>query len=146
MTTLPEVEHAQALMTEAMTWSVMKWLKDKKRVRKTADRANEALDQMSKETKLLWPENLRAAYDASAHKTGGGKQTQPEVSNEVKQVKKADDEAFQAHIEAENTFDEAERQLSTSMARDGCRKAIYSWELHEKAIRLAERLTQPRQG
>jgi hypothetical protein len=43
-------------------------------------------------------------------------------------------------MDAEETFDEAERQLSTSLAREGCRKAIQSWELHEKAIRRAEAL------
>jgi hypothetical protein len=43
-------------------------------------------------------------------------------------------------MDAEATFDLAEKQLSTSMAREGCRKAIHSWELHEKAIRKAETL------
>jgi hypothetical protein len=41
-------------------------------------------------------------------------------------------------MEAEKAFDDAERQLSTSLAREGCRKAIHSWDLHEKAIRKAE--------
>jgi hypothetical protein len=57
----------------------------------------------------------------------------------VRRVKEADDEAYRAHIEAERTFDEAERLLSTSLAREGCRKAILSWELHEKAIHRAEK-------
>jgi len=136
---LTEVEEAKALMTEAVEWSVMKWLREKKRVRKTADRANDALDQLSNETKLLWPAELRAAYGALAE-DARDKQADTEIPNAVKQVKRADDEAFGAHLDAEKTFDEAERQLSTRMAREGCRKAIYSWELHEKAIRMAERL------
>jgi len=140
MRKLPEVEEAKSLMTEAVEWSVLKWLKEKKRVRKIADRANQALDQLSKETKLLWPDELRAAYSALAENTGKGKSPDVRLLKSVKPVKQADDEAFRAHMEAESTFDEAERQLSTSMAREGCRKAIYSWELHEKAIRLAERL------
>jgi hypothetical protein len=41
-------------------------------------------------------------------------------------------------MDAEHTFDEAERLLSTSLAREGCQKAIRSWDLHEKAIRRAE--------
>ena len=146
MRKLPEVEEARALMTEAMEWSVMKWLKEKKRVRKTADRANDALDQLSEETKLLWPDELRAAYTALAQNAKPAKQPDAEIPNAVKQVKRADDESFRAHMDAESTFDEAERQLSTSMAREGCRKAIYSWELHEKAIRLAERLIPSQQG
>jgi hypothetical protein len=143
---LPEVEEAKALMTAALEWSVMKWLKEKKRVRKAADRANDALDQLSKETKLLWSDELRAAYGALVQNTGSGNQPDAELPNTVKQVKRADDESFRAHLDAENTFDEAERQLSTSMAREGCRKAIYSWELHEKAIRIAERLIPSQQG
>jgi hypothetical protein len=143
---LPEVEEAKALMTEAMEWSVMKWLREKKRVRKTADRANDALNRLSKETRLLWSEELRAAYDALAQNAKPAKQPDAEIPNAVKQVKRADDESFRAHLDAESTFDEAERQLSTSMAREGCRKAIYSWELHEKAIRIAERLIPSQQG
>ena len=139
MRKLTEVEEAKALMNEATEWSVMRWLREKKRVRKAADRADDALDQLVRETKLLWPAELRAAYGALAQ-DGRGKQTDTEIPNAVKHVKRADDEAVRAHIDAEKTFDEAERQLSTGMAREGCRKAIYSWELHEKAIRMAERL------
>jgi hypothetical protein len=143
---LPEVEEAKALMTEATEWSVMKWLREKKRVRKAADRANDALDELSEQTKLLWPSELRAAYGSLAQDANPGKQPDAEAPHAVKQVKRADDESFRAHMDAESTFDEAERQLSTSMAREGCRKAIYSWELHEKAIRMAERLIPSPQG
>lgn len=146
MRKLPEVEEAKALMTEAVDWSVMKWLREKKRVRKAADRANDALDELSRQTKLLWPGELRAAYGALEQNAKPANQPDAEIANAVKQVKRADDESFHAHMDAENTFDEAERQLSTSMAREGCRKAIYSWELHEKAIRMAERLIPSPQG
>ena len=40
MKTLPEVETAKQLMNEAIRWSVITWLREKKRVRKTADQAN----------------------------------------------------------------------------------------------------------
>ena len=140
MRKLTEVEEAKALMTEALEWSVMKWLKDKKRVRKTADRANDALDQLSKETKLLWADHLRAAYGELGRNASRENKLAEETLKSVGQVKGADDEAFRARTDAESMFDEAERQLSTSLAREGCRKAIYSWELHEKAIRIAERL------
>jgi len=145
MRQLPEVEEAKALMTEATEWSVMKWLREKKRVRKSADRANDALDQLSKGTKLLWPNVLRTAYAELARDTSRQDTADSEIPSAVKQVKRADDEALRARIDAESTFDEAERQLSTSMAREGCRKAIYSWELHEKAIRMAERLIPSQQ-
>jgi hypothetical protein len=44
---------------------------------------------------------------------------------------------------AEQTFDEAEKQLSTRLAREGCRQAIESWNLHQKAIRQSETLIPP---
>jgi hypothetical protein len=143
MRKLPEVEEAKALMTEALEWSVMKWLREKKRVRKTADRANDALDQLLKDTRFSWPQELQAAYADSARNSGPPKQPRDQVLDSVAQAKRAADEASRARMDAEETFDEAERQLSASKARDGCRKAIYSWELHEKAIRVAERLVPP---
>jgi hypothetical protein len=62
----------------------------------------------------------------------------PEIRLLVEKVKDADDAARRVRMDAEETFDEAERQLSTCLAREGCQKAIHSWELHEKAIRRAE--------
>ncbi len=136
-------------MTEATSWSVMKWLREKKRVRKTADVANAALDHMTEVVRKRWTDDVRLAYDALAPQAKGAtagrhhsKQlSQPvngEASSIAKTVKQADDEAYRARMDAEEAFDEAERQLSTSLAREGCRKAIHSWDLHEKAIRKAE--------
>ena len=151
MEKIPEVEAAKTLMTEAVSWSVMKWLREKKRVRKTADQANAALDQLNQAVKDRWPGGVRVAY-TSLVAQGSGK---PTVSNQLtppppvidppsrlsaKKVKEADDAAYRARMDAEETFDQAERQFSTSLAREGCRKAIQSWELHEKAIRRAEAL------
>lgn len=139
MKKLPEVETAKSLMTEAVNWSVMKWLREKKRVRATADKANEALDRLNEEIKLKWPESLRS--QSQLHSA-----TQGHASNSsgngafLGKVKAADDEAARARADAEETFDEAERQLSTRLAREGCRKAILSWELHEKANAAAEAL------
>ncbi len=130
MRKLAEVEEAKALMSEAKDWSVMRWLREKKRVREAADKANDALDALNRETKASWSEELKAAYK--------GNTADPQVERFVKDVKRADEEARRARQDAEDTFDEAERQLSAAMAREGCRKAIYSWELHEKAIRKAE--------
>jgi hypothetical protein len=147
MQKLSEVEAAKALMIEARDWSVMKWLREKKKVRKAADEANAALDKLNQETKTHWNEELKAAYQQLLAKPGnpGPGQTpadsgtiDPQVRALAKQVKEADDQAYRARMDAEDTFDEAERKLSTSMAREGCRKAIASWELHEKAIRKAE--------
>ncbi len=144
MQKLPEVETAKTLMLEAMSWSVMKWLREKKRVRQTADRANAVLDELSRTLRTHWPEELRTAYDAldANDDPQSGKRSKQASSAQAsllaKKIKAADDEAFKARMEAEKTFDDAEKQLSTSMAREGCRKAIHGWELHEKAIRQTE--------
>jgi hypothetical protein len=150
MDKLPEVETAKTLMTEAMAWSVMKWLREKKFVRKTADQANAALDHASQIVRERWPEPIRTAYETLATQTTGTvsarrpKTSPPAIDPEAMTVAakshEADDEAYRARMDAEKSFDDAERQLSTSLAREGCRKAIYSWELHEKAIRKAEAL------
>ncbi len=150
---LPAVETAKELMTEAMSWSVMKWLREKKRVRKTADEANAALDQLSETVKARWTEGARAAYAALIAQPAGERNARsqpapaPALDSDAKliakRVKEADDEAYGTRQDAENTFDEAERQLSTSLAREGCRKAIHGWELHEKAIQKAEAVIRP---
>jgi hypothetical protein len=154
MEKLPEVETAKALMTEAMAWSVMKWLREKKRVRKTADQANAALDQLSAVTRLRWPDPIRAAYEvllapatgaASAHEQQKPRPAiTPDATLMAKKMKESDDEAYRARMDAEEAFDQAERQLSTRLAREGCNKAIYSWDLHEKAIRKAEAVIHPK--
>ena len=143
MERIPQVEAAKALMNEAVSWSVMKWLREKKRVRKTADQANAALDQLSQAVKDRWPDDIRAAYEGLVAQRSN--KTPPPVIDpqsrlSAKKVKEADDAAYLARMDAEDTFDEAERQLSTRLAREGCRKAIQSWDLHEKAIRKAEAL------
>lgn len=150
MRRLPEVEDAKSLMAEAMDWSVLKWLWEKATVRETADQANAALDQLDKKVKAGWSDELKAAYkelqaEKSAagrhHGKDNGKQLQAidsQVRHLAKRLKEADDEAYRVRMDAEETFDEAERQLNTNMAREGCRKAIDSWVLHEKAIRMAE--------
>jgi len=140
MRKLPEVEEARALMTEAMAWSVMKWLREKKRVRKAADEANAALDQLNQTVKANWNHAARTAYLGLTQPTGP---REPQAIDQdlrqfVQRVKEADDQASRARMDAERTFDEAERLLSTSLAREGCQKAIRSWDLHEKAIRRAE--------
>ncbi len=150
MTKLPTVKDAKALMTEAMNWSVFKWLWEKSNVRQAADDANAALDRLNRKTKAQWPEGLKTAYRDLAHdgknkrnhhdNTTVSSPADPQTLQSLKTVKALDDKAHAARMDAEATFDEAERRMSTDLAREGCRKAIRSWELHEKAIRAAEAL------
>jgi hypothetical protein len=142
---VPEVEEAKALMTEAMEWSVFTWLFQKSRVRETADRANAALDKLNHSVKSRWSSEMKAAYRELTAKGGSHQLNEPgpetidhEIRLFVKKVKEADDAARRARTDAEDTFDEAERQLNTDLAREGCKKAIHQWKLDEKAIRRAE--------
>lgn len=144
MPKLAKVDAARALMTEATSWSVMKWLREKKTVRCAADEANAALDQLRARLQQEWPESLQAAYQALAAQTKPTRNqspaptVNPEAAATAGKIKEADEEAHRARMDAEDTFDQAEKQLSTALAREGCRKAIHSWDLHEKAIRQAE--------
>jgi hypothetical protein len=153
MQKLLEVEEAKALMTEAKDWSLWHWLWDKGRVRATADRAVDALEALEQKVKASWTEDQRKAYrELEALAMNGNakgkrlyekakdeaKDIDPEIKHAVERVKEADDAAYDARMDAEDTFDEAERRLNTDMAREGAQKAIDSWELREKAIRRAE--------
>jgi hypothetical protein len=155
MKKLQEVEAAKALMKEAIEWSVFKWLWEKSKVREVADDANAALDSLNRRTKKQWGDELREAYrqlgaEASHGKNGRNQHgdgsvlnLDPEVLRLLRQVKESDDNAHSARADAEATFDDAEKQLNTNLAREGCKKAIHSWNLHEKAIRAAEALIDP---
>jgi hypothetical protein len=142
---LTEVEEAKVLMTEAMEWSVFTWLFQKSRVRETADRANAALDKLNRAVKSRWSSEVKAAYreltaKAGARRTGeiAPETVDPQIRLFVKKVKDSDDAARRPRTAAVDTFDEAERQLNTNFAREGCQKAVHQWELDEKAIRQAE--------
>jgi hypothetical protein len=138
MRKLFEVEEAKAIMTGGIDWSVLKWLREKKTVRKMADRANAVLDATILELKNAWDKPLQIAYEDLSIGKDKNPKSSPELLAEAKKLKRAADEARQARDDAENTFDEAEKRLSTTMAREGARKAIRSWELHEHLIRLSE--------
>ena len=62
----------------------------------------------------------------------------PEILVLVRDIKQADDEAEEKRLDAEDTFEQAERSMSTAGAREGARKALETYDLHEKAIRKAE--------
>ncbi len=137
-------------MTEGLNWSVVKWIREKKRVRKAADKANNVLWAMQAAVKKSWPDDLKLAYQELAARDGhrgpqkaaeGASAIGPELKLLARAVKHADDEAYQAHLDAEDTFDKADKRLSTSLAREGARKAIRSWELYEAAIAKAEAAT-----
>jgi hypothetical protein len=162
MKKLPEVEEAKELMIEATDWSVFRWLFEKRRVRETADQANAALDRLNQAVKSRWNSAVKAAYKELTLKSGSvaGRKGQsasqivdsqivdpqiidPQIRLYAKRVKQADDAAHRARINAEETFDEAERLLNTDLAREGCQKAIHQWELDERAIRIAEAVLGP---
>jgi hypothetical protein len=161
MQRLTEVEEAKALMNEAKNWGVWRWLFEKSRVRATADRAVDALGEAEKKVKASWDDDLKRAYrelEAQAAFESNprakrqyekakeeAKDIDPEVKRAVQRVKEADDEAENARLDAEGTFDEAERQMSSSMARQGAEKAIDSWDRRERAIRKAEVLARRKQ-
>jgi hypothetical protein len=157
MRKLPAVEDARAIMTEGTQWGVWKWLLEKKRVREIADVARAALDQFEMKVKATWSDDLKIAYNQLVSQDGdvkqarqkaklGKKETVPKIDSHVmtvvKRVKEADDDAYNAHEDAEDLFAEAEKRMSTSRAREAARKALEAYDLHEAAIRKAEALAR----
>ena len=152
MKKLEAVEEARAIMTLGMDWGVFKWLVEKPKVRKIADRATEALNNAEDTVKDTWSDELKLAYnylatqeddDSVKGKKGGkskatAKGIDPEALAIAKGVYQADEETETMRLDAEDTFDEGEKKLSAAMAREGARKALATYDLHEKAIRKAE--------
>lgn len=147
MLNLPDVENAKAVMKGAVSWSVVRWLTEKKKVRKAADLANAALDALNLEVKASWSDELKAAYNELTPPEASGICGRIELKSDgqivtvdaqtkllAKSLKQADEESYRARMDAEDTFDRAEKILSSAMAREGTRKAIYSWEVHEETI------------
>ncbi len=136
MEKLIPVEEAKALFEEAKNWSVWHWLLEKGRVRRTADTARAALDAAEKKAKSHWSADLRRAF----RDLNGDCDLDPAVHRALRRLKDADQVALQAHDDAEATFEQAERRLSADLARQGAQKAIDAYNLHEKAVRQAEKL------
>jgi len=155
------VEEAKALLNEGKSWGVWRWLTEKRRVREAADRGTAALDDLEEKVKSTWSDDLKKAYSelvaeaaleegsaAAKRKYQKARKEAENVDPKVKlaaaRVKEADDEAYRARINAEEMFDEAERRLSASMAREASQAAIDAYDLREKAIRKAEAAARPK--
>jgi hypothetical protein len=152
MRKLAAVEEARAIMTAGMDWSVWRWLLEKGRVRAIADRATAALDREDSKVKATWSDGLKRAYNDLVDQDEKPKRRRqpeqdkndetdtidPAVMRVAKQVKEADDKAERARLEAEDTFDQADRRMSTRLAQEGARKALKTYDLRESAIRKSE--------
>jgi hypothetical protein len=151
MKKLEAVETARAIMTEGMEWGMFKWLMEKPKVRRIADLATEALNDAEDKVKATWSDNLKRAYnhlatqdgDAGRGKKAGKakeapKGIDPDLLSIARGVFEADEETETMRLDAEDTFAEGERKLSVAMAREGARKALATYDLHEKGIRKAE--------
>ena len=146
MRKLEAVEDARAIMTQGLEWGVFKWLMEKPRVRKIADRATEALNDLEDKVKATWSDDLKRAYNHLATQSASkgkkdskdGGRFDPEVLETARKVFDADEETETMRLGAEDTFTEGERKLSVAMAREGAQRALATYDLHEKAIRKAE--------
>jgi hypothetical protein len=124
---LPAVEEAKQLFEQAKEWGLWHWLTDKRRVRRTADAAWEALEACEKKVKDAWTAETKQAF------------------REDKALHAADRKAHKAHMDAEAHFDEADRRMSSAMACEGAQMAIDAWEMREKFIRRLESFSHVKQ-
>ncbi|HEV2448695.1 MAG TPA: hypothetical protein VGS58_22335 [Candidatus Sulfopaludibacter sp.] len=153
---LPPVEEAKRFFEEAKEWGMFQWLAGKRRARQTADAAWEALDECERQVKASWRDDVQKAYreqetQAAAAADGRARRSfekareeakgvAPEIKAAAQKLLEADAEAYKARMDAEAQFDEADRKLSTSMAREGSQMAIDAWLMREKFIRKMEAL------
>ena len=157
MKKLEAVEEARAIMTAGTEWGVFKWLMEKRKVRGIADRATAALNEAEDKVKATWSDELKRAYnylathdgDATKGKRGAktkdsAKPRDPEILAVAQKMLEADEETERQRLDGEDTFAEGERHMSTSMAREGARKTLATYDLHEKAIRKAEAAARPK--
>jgi hypothetical protein len=152
MKTIDSVEEAKAFMASAMEWSILHWLAEKRKARKIADGGTAALDDEERRIKSTWPEDLTNAYAAlcppsdddpyAAAEHEFAKQQAENIPEKIRElalrVKRADDEATRARLTAEQTFDDAERRMSASLARRGAELAIEAYDIRYKALAEAE--------
>jgi len=162
MQKLIAVEEARKLLNIGKEWSIWRWLFEKKRVRTVADAGTAALDELEKKVKAGWSDALKKAYREVETQARAGRNSKanqayerakedaksidPAIKHAARRVKEADDIAYDARMDAEATFDEAEKRLSGSMARAGAQKAIEAYDLREKAIRRAEAAMRVKAG
>src|SRR5271157_5156251 len=146
MRKLPAVEDARAIMTEGIEWSMWKWLLEKKRVRGIADEARAALDEFEMKIKATWSDDLKIAYNHLVSENGDAKQARQKAKLRKKEETPKIDSQVMAAVkrvkDAEDVFAEGEKRMSTRMAREGARKALEAYDLHEAAIRKAEALVR----
>lgn len=154
MQKLIAVEEARRVLNEGKEWSIWRWLFEKKRVRTIADAGTAALDELEKKVKSGWNDDLWHAYrevqarDAAEQDPKAKRQYEkakekakdvaPAIKLAIQKVKEADDIATNARLDAEATFEEAEKRLSGGLAREAAQKAIDAYDVREKAIRRAE--------
>ena len=155
MRKLVQVEDAKSLLEVAKEWGVWKWLTEKKKVRQAADIAWEAFDQLEKEVRSAWSDDLHKAYaelvaEAAVAEGGAPAKRQyekakkasadldPKIKALAQKQKEIDDEAYRVRMQAEDMFSEAEKRLNTGMAREASQVAIDAYNLREKAVRKAE--------
>ena len=149
MKKLEAVENARDIMTQGIEWGIFKWLSQKPKVRKIADLATEALNNAEDSVKATWSDDLKLAFNylatqeddaPKARKNGkaASKDIDPDLLAVARGVFEADEETETMRLDAEDAFAEGERKLSIALAKEGARKALATYDLHEKAIRKAE--------
>ena len=139
MPNLAAVQEARAIFTEALNWSVMKWLGEKKKVRKVADAANLALDDAEKQLRKRWDPLIEDAYKILQGRSTNADTSSGDSARAAKAIKQAHDKAIDLRNEAEAMFAKAEERLSVATAREACHKALEGWHFHEEAVRLSEK-------
>jgi hypothetical protein len=139
MKRLTAVEEARKLFEGAKAWGLWEWLNEKKRARQTAEAAWEALDRYERKVQASWNEDILHGWRG----LDTGRRTNhldPAIWRALEDLKKSDAAAHKARMDAQARFEEADREMSALLARQGAQMALEAWTLREEFIRRMETL------
>jgi chromosome segregation ATPase len=148
--TLRAVIEAKRLLEETKQWWPWSWAADlnKIKLRSAIETATKALEREVEKAKNSWSREMQRAYrelTVAESRRASTSNIDPEIKRAARKLKDAEDELNLATVQAQKTFDEAERELNPSKAREGALQTAKAIEKHETVLSIANAARNPRQ-
>jgi hypothetical protein len=146
--TLHAVIEAKRLLDETQQWWPWSWASDlnKIKLRSAIETATRALELEVEKAKNSWSREMQRAYrelTIPESRRVSTRNINPEVKRTARKLKDAEDELNQATLQAQKTFDEAERELNPSKAREGALQTAKAIAQHEFVLSIANAARKP---
>lgn len=145
---LRAVVEAKRLLEETQQWWPWTWASDlnKIKLRSAIETATNALEREVQKAKHSWSREMQTAYRelrVAPSQRALASIIDPIIKRAARKLKTAEDELNQATLKAHNIFDEAEKELNPSKARDGALQTAKAIEQHETVLSLANAARKP---